>query len=89
MQSNSVTDSANNILGLVTTRFSSPQPDRDHPYGHQRFEAVVGALGITAFLGIACFEILQGAVDRILHGGEPVKIAPSQLWLLLIVLGVK
>ncbi|MBW4636997.1 MAG: cation diffusion facilitator family transporter [Gloeocapsa sp. UFS-A4-WI-NPMV-4B04] len=83
----SVTDSANNILGLVTTRFSSPQPDRDHPYGHQKFEAVA-ALGIAAFLGIACFEILQGAVDRIIHGGEPIKIAPSELWLLLIVLGV-
>jgi cation diffusion facilitator family transporter len=83
----SVTDSANNILGLITSRFSSPIPDRDHPYGHQKFEAV-GALGIAAFLGIACFEILQGAVERILNGGEPVKISPSQLWLLLIVLGV-
>lgn len=83
----SVTDSANNVLGLVTSRFSSPQPDRDHPYGHQKFEAV-GALGIAAFLGIACFEILQGAIDRIINGGEPVKILPSQLWLLLIVLGV-
>lgn len=83
----SVTDSANNILGLITSRFSAPKPDRDHPYGHQKFEAV-GALGIAAFLGIACFEILQGAIDRILNGGEPVKISPLQLWLLLIVLGV-
>lgn len=83
----SVTDSANNILGLITSRFSSPMPDRDHPYGHQKFEAV-GALGIAAFLGIACFEILQGAIERILNGGEPVKISPSELWLLLIVLGV-
>lgn len=83
----SVTDSANNVLGLVTSRFSSPVPDRDHPYGHQKFEAV-GALGIAAFLGIACFEILQGAVERILNGGEPVKISQSELWLLLIVLGV-
>lgn len=83
----SVTDSANNILGLITNRFSSPTPDRDHPYGHQKFEAV-GALGIAAFLGIACFEILQGAVERIFNGGEPVKITPSELWLLLIVLGI-
>ncbi|MBW4669568.1 MAG: cation diffusion facilitator family transporter [Cyanomargarita calcarea GSE-NOS-MK-12-04C] len=83
----SVTDSANNVLGLIASRFSSPDPDREHPYGHQKFEAV-GALGISAFLGIACFEILQGAVERILKGGEPVKISPSELWLLLIVLGV-
>lgn len=83
----SVTDSANNILGLIASRFSSPLPDRDHPYGHQKFEAV-GALGIAAFLGIACFEILQGAIERILNGSKPVNISPSELWLLLIVLGV-
>ncbi|MBK1986246.1 cation transporter [Sphaerospermopsis aphanizomenoides BCCUSP55] len=83
----SVTDSANNVLGLIASKFSSPLPDREHPYGHHKFEAV-GALGIAAFLGIACFEILQGAIERILKGGSPVKISGSELWLLLIVLGV-
>lgn len=83
----SVTDSANNILGLIASKFSSPYPDREHPYGHQKFESV-GALGISAFLGIACFEILQGAVEKILQGGEPVKISAPELWLLLLVLGV-
>lgn len=83
----SITDSASNVLGLIASRFSSPVPDRDHPYGHQKFEAI-GALGIAAFLGMACFEILRGAVDRILHGGQPVSISPLELWLMLIVLGV-
>lgn len=83
----SVTDSANNVLGLIASRFSSPQPDRDHPYGHQKFEAV-GALGIAAFLGIACFEILKGAVERIFQGATPVKISAPELWILLIVLGI-
>jgi cation diffusion facilitator family transporter len=83
----SVTDSANNILGLITNQFSSPYPDREHPYGHQKFEAL-GALGIAAFLGIACFEIIQGAIEKIINGGKPVKITPSELWILLLVLGV-
>ncbi|HAA32601.1 MAG TPA: cation-efflux pump [Cyanobacteria bacterium UBA8553] len=83
----SVTDSANNVLGLIASRFSSPQPDRDYPYGHQKYEAV-GALGIAAFLGIACFEILQGAIERLFHGLTPVKISAPELWLLLVVLGV-
>lgn len=83
----SVTDSANNILGLVTNQLASPQPDRDHPYGHQKFDAV-GALGIAAFLGIACFEILKGGVDRLLNGGKPVNISPAELSLLLLVLGI-
>ena len=83
----SVTDSVNNVLGLVTNYFSSPEPDRDHPYGHQKFEAI-GALGIAAFLGVACFEIVQVALARIFSGGDPVNIVGSELWLLIIVLGV-
>ena len=84
----SVTDSANNILGLFASRLALPHPDRDHPYGHQKYEAV-GALGIAAFLGIACFEILQGAIERLLQpSGPEVKISASELWVLLLVLGV-
>ncbi|MDB9313386.1 cation diffusion facilitator family transporter [Spirulina sp. CS-785/01] len=83
----SVTDSANNILGLVASHFSSPQPDRDHPYGHHKFEAV-GALGIAAFLGIACFEICQAAIERLFAEMTRVTIQGAELWILLIVLGV-
>ncbi len=84
----SVTDSANNILGLVTSRLSSPQPDRDHPYGHEKFEAI-GALGIAAFLGIACFEILQSALIRLFSSSSAnVEISGTELWLMLTVLGV-
>lgn len=83
----SVTDSANNVLGLVASQFSSPKPDREHPYGHQKFEAV-GALGIAAFLGIACFEILQGAVERLwTSDAKPIAIEGAELWILLFVLG--
>ncbi|MBT9311823.1 cation diffusion facilitator family transporter [Leptothoe kymatousa] len=83
----SVTDSANNILGLVTNQLASPEPDREHPYGHQKYEAV-GALGIAAFLGIACFEILRGTFERLLLGSEPVTLTPASLWLMLMVLGI-
>lgn len=83
----STTDAASNILGLVANRYSAPEPDREHPYGHQKFESV-GALGIAVLLLIACFEILQGIVERITQGSELVEISPVELWLLLVVLGV-
>lgn len=83
----SVTDSVNNVLGLVTNHLASPQPDRDHPYGHQKYEAI-GALGIAAFLGIACFEILTSAIERIWTGGDSVVMSSLALWILLLVLGI-
>lgn len=83
----SVTDSANNVLGLATNRLADPRPDRDHPYGHQKYEAI-GALGVAAFLGIACFEILKSAVERIVSGGNPVTVSAIALWIMLVVLGI-
>jgi cation diffusion facilitator family transporter len=84
----SLTDGANNILGLVVTHWSSPPPDREHPYGHQKFEAM-GALAIAAFLGIACFEVLQAAFERLV-AEQPRTVAMdlASLGLLGVVLAV-
>jgi cation diffusion facilitator family transporter len=83
----SFTDGANNVLGLWVSRFSSPHPDRDHPYGHQKFEAV-GALGIAAFLGVACFAILQGAIERLIRPTAGARVSGLEIAILLVVLGI-
>jgi cation diffusion facilitator family transporter len=83
----SLTDSANNILGLVSNQFASPQPDREHPYGHQKFEAL-GALGVAAFLGITCFEIIQRIIERLFTGTTAITLSSWEIWLLILVLGI-
>lgn len=83
----SITDSASNVLGLITSHLARPNPDRDHPYGHQKYDAI-GALGIAIFLGIACFEILQSAIHRIMDNSQKVHLNSTAIWLTLLVLGV-
>ncbi|MEN9202240.1 MAG: cation diffusion facilitator family transporter, partial [Thermostichus sp. DG02_2_bins_29] len=78
----SSTDSASNILGLLAMRWSSPEPDADHPYGHRKFESI-GALGIAAFLGMASFEVLRSAVARFFAPNPTLEI--DQLTLTLMV----
>lgn len=81
----SMTDSFNNILGLAANRAASAAPDRDHPYGHHKFEAL-GALGIAALLAVTCLEIVRNAIDRIVHVSKPVQMSEPVLWVMLIVL---
>ncbi|MGY2978652.1 cation diffusion facilitator family transporter [Thermostichus sp. OS-CIW-31] len=83
----SSTDSASNILGLVAVRFSSPEPDDDHPYGHRKFEAI-GALGIAAFLGMASLEILRTAVERFWEPQPHLQIDELTLGMMVGVLGI-
>jgi len=85
----SLTDGANNVLGLVVTHWSAPPPDREHPYGHQKFEAL-GALAIAAMLGIACFEVLRAAGERLFSHelATPVVLGLPQIGMLVLVLAV-
>lgn len=83
----SITDSANNVLGLTMNQLASPEPDREHPYGHQKFDAI-GALGIAAFLGIACFEILESSVGHLFGHHAVVEMSPIVIGLLLVVLAM-
>ncbi|QPN66087.1 cation diffusion facilitator family transporter [Synechococcus sp. CBW1006] len=82
----SATDGLSSLLGLFTNDLSDPRPDRDHPYGHHKYEAV-GALAIAAFILFAAFEILQTAVQRISVGLTPLRVDAPELLLLLLALG--
>lgn len=62
----SALDASNNVLAMVVVSLAARGPDEDHPYGHDKFETM-GAVAIVGFLSISCFELLRGAVDRLLH----------------------
>lgn len=83
----SATDGFSSLLGLVTNGLSDPEPDRDHPYGHHKYEAV-GALAIAAFILFTAFEILQAALERLRTGLQPLRLDSQQLVVLLLVLGI-
>ena len=49
----SLTDVINNIVAWVVTRLSSLPPDREHPYGHRKFETL-------AVFFLASFAVSHG-----------------------------
>jgi len=80
-------DSVNNVVALVVIRLAAQGPDDDHPYGHAKFETL-GALPIVVFLSISIFELLRGALDRLLHGGVTITVHALDLSLLVLTLGI-
>lgn len=57
-------DSTSNIIGLVAIKISAKPPDSNHPYGHSKYETLA-TIGIAALVFMACFEIVEGAVNRL------------------------
>lgn len=80
----SLTDLTNNAVGLVVVRIASTPPDREHPYGHRKFETLA-VFGLATLLTVLAFEIALRAVER---GERTVAQSGWGLVLMLIVLGV-
>lgn len=77
----SLVDVANNVLALIVIRFTEAPPDHDHPYGHQKFEALaIFVLG--TLLSVIAVEIAIRAIER---RNEPVAVSD---WGLVVMVGV-
>ncbi len=63
-------DGASNVVGLVAVTFAARGPDREHPYGHRRFE-VLGAAAIGVMLTTVVWGIVAGAVARLREPRAP------------------
>jgi cation diffusion facilitator family transporter len=74
-------DALNNILFVILMRYAGAEADENHPYGHGKFE-VLGALGIVIFLAVASFELMKGAVGRLVVRAPSPRLTGLDLWLL-------
>jgi len=83
----STVDSANNLFAIFVVRVAAKAPDEEHPYGHAKFETL-GALLIALLLALSIFELVQGAIGRLLTGFPIVRVSAPALGLLAFTLVV-
>ena len=66
----SLADGASNIIGLIGISLSSQPVDKDHPYGHRKYETFF-SLGIAALLILVAVNLLKGGAGRVFHPVNP------------------
>lgn len=77
----SLTDVANNIVAWAIVKHAAKPADKEHPYGHQKFETLA-VLGLAVILVVLAFELALHAIQR-----EPSEIGASN-WELAVMLSV-
>lgn len=77
----SLTDVANNVVAWFVIRISAKPPDREHPYGHRKFE-VLAVFVLATLLAVLAFELALQAIRR--DAVEPAMHS----WGLALMLGV-
>lgn len=60
----SMFDGTSNVLGLIGLGFAARPADKDHPYGHAKYETFASA-AIGALLLFAAYEVGSGAIARL------------------------
>jgi cation diffusion facilitator family transporter len=80
-------DSANNLFAIFVVRVAAKAPDEEHPYGHAKFETL-GALLIALLLALSIFELVRGAISRLITGTPVVSVSSTALALLVFTLVV-
>ena len=71
-------DAANNLFAIFVVRVAYKAPDEDHPYGHAKFETL-GALLIALLLALSIFELVRGALVRLISGAPPLNVSTVAL----------
>jgi len=66
----SFSDGASNIIGLIGIWIASRPRDKDHPYGHRKYETFA-TIVISIMLFMIAFNIIRGGVVRFIHPVVP------------------
>lgn len=83
----SLFDGTSNIVGLVGMSVASRPADRDHPYGHTKYETYASA-AIGAMLLFAAYRIGTTAVSGLRAGGTEVEVNMTSFFVMVATLTV-
>ena len=78
----SLFDGTSNVIGLIGMGFASRPADRDHPYGHGKYETYASAI-IGAMLLFAAYRIGGQAIAGIL-GNSPAPTVDAMSFVVMI-----
>ena len=72
---NNLTDAGSSVVTLLGFRLGGQKADKDHPFGHGRFEYLSG-LAVSMFIILMGFELAKTSVEKIMN---PAPVEASVL----------
>lgn len=84
---NNLSDAASSILTLLGFRLAQRPADKDHPYGHARYEYLSG-LAVAALILLIGVELVKSSFQKIIHP-VPVNFSLVTFIILLCSIAIK
>jgi cation diffusion facilitator family transporter len=79
-------DGFSNVIGLVATWIASRPPDKEHPYGHKKYENLFTII-IAVMIFATCFQVLRKVYFFFVEGYR-TTVSPISFSIMFITIGV-
>ena len=81
---NNLSDIGSSLVTIVGSKLSNRHPDKEHPFGHGRFE-YISSLIVSFIIMIVGFELFKSSISKIIH---PEKMNFSLLLTAILCLSI-
>ena len=81
---NNLSDIGSSLISIIGAKLSNKKPDREHPFGHGRFE-YISSLIVSFVIMLVGFELLKSAVAKIFY---PQAIETNLIMTVFLLLSV-
>ena len=83
----SSSDVLGSLIVLVGVKISGKAADKNHPYGHERFESVASIL-LSVLLLFAAVEIAEGGIKSVVSGDYKTAAMPGMIALIAAIVSI-
>lgn len=84
---NNLSDASSSLITLLGFRMARQPADKDHPYGHARYEYLSG-LVVAALILLVAVDLTKSSVEKIIHPAA-VEFSLATFVVLLCAIGMK
>lgn len=84
---NNLADASSSVITLLGFKLASMPEDKDHPYGHARYEYLTGLL-ISVLIIVVGFQLLKSSFAKVLNP-DPLEFSWITVIVLVSAIGIK
>lgn len=80
---NNLSDASSSIVSFVSFKYSNKPADKDHPFGHERFEYIATFI-VSAFIINYGFSIFIDSIKKILHNNNDLHFTKTAVFIIIL-----
>ena len=84
---NNLADASSSVITLIGFKLASLPEDKDHPYGHARYEYITGMI-VSILIVLVGVELGQSSIDKVMNP-EPLDFSWTIVLVLVLSIAIK